>query len=70
MRAYRIQARVGGKYMNHLLVAENELEKDQWPRAAAPPRSADRGEVGGVRGGGQIFKFQSEGSLRSVIRFQ
>lgn len=24
MRAYRIQARVGGKYMNHLLVAEND----------------------------------------------
>ena len=24
MRAYRIQARVGGKYMNHLLVADND----------------------------------------------
>ena len=24
MKAYRIQARVGGKYMNHLLVAEND----------------------------------------------
>ena len=24
MRAYRIQARVGGKYINHLLVAEND----------------------------------------------
>ena len=26
MRAYRIQARVGGKYMNHLLVAENDKQ--------------------------------------------
>jgi len=26
MKAYRIQARVGGKYMNHLLVAENDSE--------------------------------------------
>ena len=24
MKAYRIQARVGGKYMNHFLVAEND----------------------------------------------
>ena len=26
MKAYRIQARVGGKYMSHVLVAENDSE--------------------------------------------
>jgi|TARA_R100001086_G_C11635494_1_gene202964 ribosomal protein S21 len=26
MKAYRIQARVGGKYMTHILVAENDSE--------------------------------------------